>query len=191
MNPVLRIVVVVCGLIAIVGGIMQMKKGFGEMKMDPEVERLSKESDESFTAANKQLAEAGTLFQSVLDAVDKDGLPAVRTQKRESVEKAATLYEEASQKLRQAAQKADDAAAKKPGEKLEEFLKTKAGAYREFAAAREINRDIARMILDETIKTGEELVAKVTDPAARRDKLEASATEAAARADKLVQDSKK
>ena len=46
MSPVLRIVVIVCGLIAIVGGIMQMNKGLAGTKMDPEVERLSKESDE-------------------------------------------------------------------------------------------------------------------------------------------------
>ncbi len=191
MNPLVRIIVVVCGIAAITVGIFQMTRGFREMKMDPEVERLSKESDSAFSQANKFLEEAAPVFQAVLDGVDKDGLAAVRTQKEDEATRAAGLYEQAAQQLRLAAQKATDAAALKPGGNAPAFLETKAEAYRNFAAARDINRDIARMVLDESIKTSEELVPKVLEAAGRRDKLEASANEAVVRADKLVVDSKK
>ena len=187
MSPLTRTIVIIVSLAAMTGGIFQIVRGLSGGKVDPAVEQLSKESDEAFAAANKQLEEAGPLLQSVLVSVDKDGLAPVRAQKKEAVERAAALYDQAAQKLRLAAQKANEAAAKKPGVKVEDFLKTKAVAYSNFATGRELNRDVARMILDEKVKSSEELLPKLGAAA----KLETAGNEASARADKLVKDSKK
>lgn len=191
MNPLVRVVVMICAFVAIVGGIMQMTRGFRDMKGDPEVGRLSQESDTAFNQANQFLGEAAPLFQAMLNAVDQDGLAAVRTGKKDEAAKAATLFEQAAEQLRLAAQKAMDAAARKPPGNAVAFLETKAEAYRNFAAARDLNRDIARMVLDESIKTGEELVPKILEAAGRRDKLEEAAKAAVVRADQLVAESKK
>lgn len=191
MSPTARIIIIIVGIAAMAGGILQIKKGLGGTKMDPGVERLSKESDTAFAEANKDLATAAPLFQSVLEAVDKEGLASVREQKKAEVERVIALYDQASQKLRLAAQKTTDAAALKPGEKLQSFLETKAEAYRGFASARDVSRDIARMVLDDSIKTSEELVPKISEAVTRCQKLEASANEVNARADKIVADSKK
>jgi len=189
-SPTTRIIIIIVSIAVMAGGILQMVRGLRGTKMDPEVERLSKESDSAFADANTDLAAAAPLFQSVLEAVDKEGLGTVRAQKKAEVEKVAGLFERASQKLRLAAQKGSDAAALKPGEKLQAFLETKAEAYRGFASARDVSRDIARMILDDSIKTSEELIPKMTEAATRCQKLEASANEVNARADKVVADSK-
>ena len=187
----MRIVAALCGLAALIGGVLQLKHGFRELKGIPEVGRLSRESDDAFDEGNQLIMEAGPLFQALLDSVDKDGVAAVRAGKKGEAEKTAALYGQAANLLRGAAQRAMDAAALKPAGNAVAFLETKAGAYRNFAAAREMNRDIALMILDDTIKTNRELVPKVLKAAERRDKLEASANEASSRADQLVMESKK
>ena len=190
-KPIMRVIAAVLGLAGLVGGISQMKSGFRQLKVDPEVGRLSQESDSAFSQANKFLEEAAPAFQAVLDSVDKDGLASVRAGKKAEAANAAMLYEQAAEQFRKAAQKAMDAAALKPPGNTVAFLETKAEAYRNFSAARDINRDIARMVLDETIRNDEELVPKVLEAAGRRDKLEEAAKEAVLRADKLVADSKK
>ena len=191
MKPWVRILVMICGLVVMAGGIAKIGRAFQGTKVDPEVTRLSQESDRAFTKANQLLEEAGPIFKRVLDSVDEDGLAAVRTGKKDEAAKAAALYQQAAEQLRQAGLKALDAAALKPAGYAVAFLETKAEAYRTFAAARDLNRDIALMVLDESIKTGEELVPKVLEAANRRDQLEASANEAVLRADKVVSDAKK
>ncbi len=185
MNPVARILIILAGVAAIVTGIQQMMRGVQEMKADPEVERLAKESDSAFAAANTDLAVAGPQLQSILRAVDKDGLAAVRRDRRAEVEKIIALYEKASGNLRLAAQKADEAAAKAPAGKMMEFYKTKAEACRGFAAARDISRDVGRMVLDESIKTAQELGEKFTEAMQRSKQLEESANAQNSRAEGL------
>ena len=190
--PLLRIILIVFGIAVIVGGIAQIRKGLGELNTDPELVRLSNESDGALREANNYIAEAGPVFNAVLESVARDGLAAVRAQKKAGAMKAAALFDQASQQLRLAAQKAVEAAELKHGANAKQrtILEIKADACRHFAVARDLNRDIARMILDETIKTSEELVPKMTEAAQLREKSEALANEALARAEKLEADSK-
>lgn len=191
MNPFARIVIIIAGIVAIVTGIIQMTGGFKEMNADPEVDRLAKESDTAFAAANADLSVAASQFQSVLKAVEKDGLATVRRDRRADLENVIVLYGKATDNLRLAAQKADEATARKPGEKVEEFLKSNAEALRGFAAARDISRDIARMVLDESIKNTEEFDVKFNAATERSQKLENAANEQIAHANKLRSAGKK
>jgi len=192
MSPVLRVVIVIAGIVAIVGGIMKMKQGFGEMSgKDPEITRLSEESDKAIDEANKHGLEAAPLFQSMLDAVDKDGLDAARAGKKDAAEKARDLFARAAEQFRLAAQKLDEAAARKPNERLVAFFAAKSRGYKGYADARSINHDIARMFLDPSIKTIGELEPKVLEAAKRRKDIEEAAAAAAAEAEKIAAELKK
>jgi hypothetical protein len=115
----------------------------------------------------------------------------VRKQKKADVEKAITLHGQAIDQLKTAASKADDAAGKADNAKLVEFLKTTADAYRGYAGARELSRDIARMILDETITTNDDLVKKLTETSGRIKKLEEASDAKLSRAKTLLEEAKK
>ena len=187
MNPVARLVVIIAGIAAMAGGIFQMTRGIQEIKGDPELKKLTEESNAAFRGANKDLEEAGKLLQSVLQAIDKDGLTNVRKQKKADVEKVITLYGQALDQIRSAAQKADEAAGRKPGEKWEAYLKATAEAYWGYAATREVSREVARMVLDESVKTTDDMVRKLTEAK----KLEEAAEAKMAHAQTLRADAEK
>ena len=190
-NTLMRYVILLAGVAAIILGVRQFRAGMDEIRMDPEVERLTKECDSAFHKANENLRDAAPLLQSVLQAVDNQGLEAVRKARRADVDKALGLYTSATSNLREAAQKAEDAAAKKPGEKMEQFLKTRAEACRGYAASRDLSADVARMVLDEKILTTAELAQKVTEKMEQANKLEEAANAKVKEADNIVESFKK
>lgn len=192
MSPALRVFVIIAGIAAIAGGIVQMNRGVKEMSgTDPEISRLAEESNKAVNEANKHGLEANPVFESLWVSIEKDGLAAARAQKADDAEKAAHLFGKAAEHFRLAAQRLEEAAARKPGEKMTAYFETKSRSYKAYAAAREINETIARMALDESIKSIGELEPKVQEAARERDELEASGAEAAAAAGKIAGEMKK
>ena len=194
MSPLVRIIVVVCGIAAMIAGIIQIKKGVGEIagaKLDPEVERLMEESDAALAEGNRHILAAAPLLQSALDAVDKDGLAAVRAQQAADLQKAGQLFGNAAEQLHLAARKLNDAAAHKEAGAWKPMFDAKARSYQHYAASKTINQEICRMLLDESLKTIDEVTPKILEAAKRRDEIEAKGNEATAQAKQIADEMKK
>ena len=187
----MRFLILIAGMVAVVLGVRQFRSGVDGIRMDADVERLTKECDAAFHEANDDLKKAAPMLEAVLNAVDSNGLEVTRREKRADVEQALKLYTSATANLRLAGEKAEEAAAKKPGEKMEQFLKVRAEACRGYAQSRELSMEVARMVLDEKILTTEELAKRVTDNMVQAGKLEEAANAKVLEADRIVEQFKK
>ena len=175
-----------------VGGILQIKKGMGEMAgMDPAVESLTKESDAALADGNRATLEGAPLFQAALEAIDKDGLDAVRANRKADVQKAGTLFGKAAENFRLAAKKLDEAGALEAAGKLKAVFAAKSRSYLRYAEVKAINQEICASVLDESLKTMNEVQPKILADAKRRDDLQKVGDAATAEAQKLADEMKK
>jgi len=169
------------------GGIRQMADGLGiGSGMSREVKQLLAESDAALEEANRLGQEASPIFQDLLNKIDSDGLDVVRSQMKESAQKSGSLMGQAATSFQAAAKKLDEAVALKPDKSIIEYLMLKSQSYGKFAGARSLNEEIARMVMDGSIPTINDLTPKVLDAARRRDEMEAAAVEIAANAEVIA-----
>ena len=190
-SPTTRIIIIIVSIAVMVGGILQMVRGLRGAKMDPEVERLLSESDAALTEGNRSTTEASPIFNAALNAVDSEGLAAVRAQKAQGLQKAGELFGKAAEQIGLAARKLDEAAAHKGAGTLKLMLETKAQSYEHYALSKTINQEICRTVLDESLKTIDEVLPKIQEAAKRRDEIEAKGNEASAEAKKIADDLRK
>jgi hypothetical protein len=193
MNPFVRLLAIICGVIVIALGLVKMYRGIQEIRGaggDPQFKPLLEETDKAVSAANKASQEAQPLFQQFLDDIDKSGLSTVRTQKKDAAQKLIDLFGEAVEQYQLAAQKSDEAARHSTIEKTKSFLTTKARAYGLLAQARTINRGIVRLVLDDPATKLEQLLPKLQEAAARRDTAQKSGVDLDAEAEATAKKSK-
>lgn len=193
MNPFVRVLAIICGVIVIALGLVKMYRGIQEIRGaggDPQFKPLLEETDKAVSAANKASQEAQPLFQQFLDDIDKSGLSTVRTQKKDAAQKLIDLFGEAVEQYQLAAQKSDEAARHSTIEKTKSFLTTKARAYGLLAQARTINRGIVRLVLDDPATKLEQLLPKLQEAAARRDTAQKSGVDLDAEAEATAKKSK-
>ena len=105
---------------------------------------------------------------------------------KESAQKSGSLMGQAATSFQAAAKKLDEAVALKPDKSIIEYLMLKSQSYGKFAGARSLNEEIARMVMDGSIPTINDLTPKVLDAARRRDEMEAAAVEIAANAEVIA-----
>lgn|GEM_PF-2375614 len=183
----IRVILGVCGVVVMAGGIRQMADGLGiGSGMSREVKQLLAESDAALEEANRLGQEASPIFQDLLNKIDSDGLDVVRSQMKESAQKSGSLMGQAATSFQAAAKKLDEAVALKPDKSIIEYLMLKSQSYGKFAGARSLNEEIARMVMDGSIPTINDLTPKVLDAARRRDEMEAAAVEIAANAEVIA-----
>ena len=183
----IRVILGVCGIVVMAGGIRQMADGMGiGSGMSREVKQLLAESDAALAEANRLGQEASPIFQDLLNKIDSDGLDVVRSQMKESAQKSGSLMGQAATSFQAAAKKLDEAVALKPDKSIIEYLMLKSQSYGKFAGARSLNEEIARMVMDGSIPTINDLTPKVLDAARRRDEMEAAAVEIAANAEVIA-----
>jgi len=183
----IRVILGVCGIVVMAGGIRQMADGLGiGSGMSREVKQLLAESDAALEEANRLGQEASPIFQDLLNKIDSDGLDVVRSQMKESAQKSGSLMGQAATSFQAAAKKLDEAVALKPDKSIIEYLMLKSQSYGKFAGARSLNEEIARMVMDGSIPTINDLTPRVLDAARRRDEMEAAAVEIAANAEVIA-----
>ena len=172
----------ICGIIVLLSGIAQISRGMKGLRGggtdNPEMKRLGQESDKAAEEAKTAMKEATTMFQDLMNSVDKLGLPAFRAEQKEAAAKTNDLYTTTVTQFRLAAQKCEDSLALNKNPKLTSFLSSKARSYRLFADAFAVNQEIIAMLLDESITSIEMLLPKVNAAAARRQEIEKNATAA-------------
>ena len=189
MKLVARLVVVLIGLAAIVIGIAQFRRGVKELRgpdSDPRIKQIRADVDTAVGEANRNSANAQPLFQQLLGDVDTLGLAKVREQQRDAARKISDTFGRAAEQFRLAATHLDDWAALNPDEKTMAYLTTKKRGYTLAAQAHDVNQEILRLVLDDSIRTLDELLPKLQEAAARRDALQKSSTEAEAQANDMA-----
>jgi len=183
----------ICGLIVIVGGILQVTKGIKEMRgagPSDELNRLMQEVEQAVAVANRTGLEAGPLFQKLLNDVDGVGLAKVRKDQKEGAQKIAGLFATSAEQFHLAAKKSEAAAQMESREKFKPFFTLKAQAYESYGKARELNQSIVQMVLDESIVQVDDLVKKATAAGQERDAAETSAKETEAKAEAVAKEAK-
>jgi hypothetical protein len=183
------VVLIVCGLVGVVLGIMRMQRGIKEFVGsvgDPEMKRLLAESDQAIDDANKLMLDAAPLFQQLMNEIDRWGLDGVRQQKQELAQQVSERFGKAAGMLRTAAQEVDDAAERNVADKLKPFLAEKSQAYRLTADACARNQEIVALVLDKSIATLADLMPKIEAVAMKRDAAQKAAADASAKADEAA-----
>jgi hypothetical protein len=187
------LVMITCGLIGIVLGIVKMQSGIREIfgsGGDPEVQRLLTESDKKVDNANKVMQDAAPLFQQLMADVDSLGLDAVRQKKQDLAHQISEQFGKAADMLRSAAKELDETAGHKIDDKFKPFLAAKAQSYRLTADACDQNQEIVALVLDKSIAKLDDLLPKIEAVAARRDAAHKAAAEASAKADEASKQAK-
>lgn len=193
MSLPVRILIGICGLAAMFGGIAQCKKGVAEIREaggSAQLNQVIQEIETAVDAANKSGLEASPMFQKLLNDVDSQGLVAVRQQQKEVAQKVADLFGKSAEQFRLAAKKSEDAVSKESRAKFQQFLTAKAQAYEFYAQSRAINQEIARMVTDESITKVEELIPKAEEAGKRRDAAQKRGDEAEAEASAFAKEAK-
>ena len=161
-NLVLRIFGGLFGLIAIAGGIASINSGIDEIFGDGgKVKAISTECDKSIDQANEFNAAATKHLNALLKNVDDQGLEVVRKDQAVDVKKAIEEYASSAAAFRQAADKLDEAKPLKIKDKLRKFIELKSNAYRLNAESCDRNQDLLRLLIDDSVKTIDDLLAKM------------------------------
>jgi len=189
MNIWLRVLIGVCGLIAVVGGIAKMTHGIQEIRGashdGAQYKQTLQEIDAAVEAANKYGLEAAPTFQKLLNDIDSQGLATVRKQEKQSALNVAELFGKSAEQYRIAAAKSQAAAKQNIKDSFKPFFAAKTRGYGFFAQAREMNQQITKLVIDESIPKFEDLLPKMQEVATRRDAAQKSAEEAEAEATEL------
>jgi hypothetical protein len=171
-SMLVRVFVVILGVVAMIGGGVQMYRGIGEMKGagdGAEVERLLEQSDQSLAEAKKSLSAVEPRFVKLLEALDNDGLETVRKDKQQEVRDMIDGWGKVSEQCRTAAKELDEAAEHPGTEKMRPYLAGMSKAYLLFAEGYGRNGEIARTILDDPAKKLEDLLPKIKTAAEQRE----------------------
>lgn len=170
MHPLLRMFVGVCGLIAVIGGVLKMTAGVNEIldaRQDPMVRELLAASDQQIEVANQLVQEVTPKFQSLLVDVDNLGLDTVRKDKAELAKQCQQAFTNAALQARQAAAKLLESEQHRVNERFKPYLETKAQAYEKFAVACDKNAEIVRLVIDPAIVKIDDLLPRLNALAAR------------------------
>ncbi len=184
-----RAILLVCGLIGIVFGVMRMYQGVNEIigtGEAPAVRKLLEESDQAIEDANKLTKDVAPSFQAVLDSVDKDGLEATRKQKRDVALQVIEAFGAAATKARLGESKLSETEQHPVSDKFKSFLDTKIKAYEAFALACDKNQSLVKLLLDESFAKLDDLLPKFNATVAERDAAQKQADDYSAKANEIV-----
>jgi len=185
----IRVGAFVCGVIAMIFGITKTISGIHELRGaqgDKQREQLLIESDKAIDEGNKDAADAQPVFQGFLNDVDKLGLAAVRAKEKAAAQTASDLFGKSSEAFHLAGKKLEEAIQRKKDDKLNPFLEAKVKSYELYAQGADLEREIIRLVQDESIPDIQTLLPKITAVANRRDELEKEATKISADATESV-----
>jgi hypothetical protein len=185
-SPALRIFVAVCGVVVMLAGIAKCVSGVKTLigaGTDKQYQQLLADSDKAIDKANQDTVEAQPIFQAFLNDVDKLGLAAVRAQEKQTAQKTSELFSNSIESFHLAATKLEEAIQRKKDDRLNPFFEAKIKSYGLFAQSAEFNREIVRLVLDESIPDIQTLMPKITEVATRRDEARNTAVKASADAD--------
>ena len=189
MSRPLRIILFICGIIAIAVGITQMLRGvttiFGSGSSVAS-KQLVQELNTAVSAANKSMLEGHPMFQKLLNDVDSQGLAKVRQEQKAVVQTVVDLFGRSAAQFILAAKKSTEAAQQESSENMKSYYALKAQTYEFSVTALTINQEIARLVADESIVNMEDLVAKAVEAGKRRDAAQKRSRETEAKADAII-----
>ncbi|HEX3655241.1 MAG TPA: hypothetical protein VHV55_05530 [Pirellulales bacterium] len=184
-----RVLIVICGLTAMVFGGLQMYRGVTEIAGagdEPQYQQAIKESNDAIVGANQLSQDTQPVFLELLNDVDKLGLDDVRRQKQAAADQLIEQFGKAAAQFRLAAQKLDEAAGHHVKPEFKPYFVDKSQGYRHFADACDANQQIVRLVVDKSITKLDALLPKIQALAARRDAAEKAGVDAAAQADAVA-----
>jgi hypothetical protein len=190
-NPLLTAVIVACGVIALVVGLVQVMRGVVEMlgsKLGPEVEALLSEANQASLEGLEDMKAAMEPFNDLMKDADTLGLPAFRAERRAAADKVTEHFAGAADQYRLAARKLDEVLTYDIKEEFRPYFAAKGRAFILWAETCELNRDIVHAVLDESLATTTELNPKIQSLAERRDAKQKEAEQATAEADAMMKD---
>jgi hypothetical protein len=176
----------IIGVVAMLGGVMQLRKGIAEIGQGMQGDKhqaLLVSSDKSLEEGKKLLVEVAPQFQQLLDAVGKTGLETVRQERADLANQVAAQFAKVADSFRAAAKDLDDYRQQAGAGKLDAFLMDKAAAYRRLTEAVELNQQLAQLVLDKSLVDTNAFLAKVDPLLAEREAAEKAATELSTKAD--------
>ncbi|MBL8827495.1 MAG: hypothetical protein JNM18_11005 [Planctomycetaceae bacterium] len=192
-NPLVRVVLIVCGIAGMITGARQMYEGVNEIRGAGEsaaaTQRI-KESDQAVDEANAITQAAAMPFQALLDAVDNTGLEAARKQHGEAAQKLIADFAAAATKARLGAAKLTEAEQHGVNENFKPFIDTKAKSYEAFAVACDKNQALVKLLMDESFAKLDDVLPKFNVVVAERDAAQKQANELTEQANKLVPQTK-
>jgi hypothetical protein len=180
-----RILIILGSVVALIAGIAATYDGIQTMRSaggDTRRQQLVVESDKAIDEANMDGVDARPVFQGFLNDVDKLGLAAVRAKEKATAQTASDLFGKSSEAFHLAGKKLEEAVERKKSDTLNPYLEAKIQSYDLFAQAADLNREIIRMTLDDSIPDIQTLLPKITEAAKRRDEAEKTAVKISAEA---------
>jgi hypothetical protein len=187
-NPIVMIIVLVAGLIAVVMGIRQMMAGMKEMSggQRSDASAAIKTANDLVNQANLHTTEAAPLLDTVLHAVDTEGLAPARTSQAVTAKRSADLFSKGATAFRDAAKTLGDAATLDLEAPLKDYLGAKADAYRQFALTKDGGREIIEAALDPAVNDAAAFAARLAAINARIEAATKAGQDAAAKADEIA-----
>jgi hypothetical protein len=130
---------------------------------------LHEESDKAIEDANKNLTEARSALKGLLNDVDKLGLAAVRTREKAAGETAGNGFGKSSEAFRLAAKKLEEVNERNGEDVLKPFWDAKIKKFELYARGADLEREMIRLVLDDSIPDVAALAPKIKDMEKRRD----------------------
>jgi len=130
---------------------------------------LLEESDKAIEDANKNMTDARSALKGLLNAVDKLGLAAVRTREKATGQSASNHFSKSSEAFRLAAKKLEEVNVRNREDVLQPFWEAKIKKYELYARGADLEREMIRLVLDDSIPDVEALAPKIKDVEKRRD----------------------
>jgi hypothetical protein len=131
--------------------------------------------------ANKNLTDARPALKGLLNDANKLGLAAVRAQEKAAAQAASNQLSKASAAFRLAGKKLEDVIERNGEDVLKPFWEAKIKKYELYAQGADLEREMIRLALDDSIPDAEALAPKIKDVEKRRD-------DAAGEAEKITVD---
>jgi hypothetical protein len=178
----------ICAVLIALAGAAAVWKGVKRLRgggANAEFTRLIGESDAAVSEGSRLAVKAGPMFKESMDALDGVGLDAFRTEHAAAAAKTVELFERASAQFRLAETKLGDAKKINKDAQLAPYLDAKGRSYELFAQTVDINREMAAMLTDTSIATGDDLLPKLNEAAARRDAVDQEAKTASDSANEM------
>lgn len=180
---------IICAVIVLLGGLAGAWKGLQKFRTrnTPEFKRAIEDSNNAVKDAVRYAGEAMPLFQQMLKDIDSQGLSDFRAHQKESAAKTNDLLGKAAEGFRRGKAKLEEAQPLNRKEEMAPYLAVKARSYGLRAQAFEINQEIVRLVLDDSITSIDALGPKLTEAATRRDEINKNADAANNEANEIGQ----
>ena len=194
MSLPIRIIVGICGVVAIVAGASAIRRGMAEMRddgMSAKASALIDSIEVAVTSGNTRTAAMQPTFMSLLSSVDSLGVLAVHRDKQDVARRVAAQLDSTVADLRRAASLSDSASKLVTQDARKRFLQAKVESYTRWADGTAINREIITMLMDESITSNGELLPKILAAAKQRDSLQAIGNAAQERAGEIAKEFRK